>query len=103
MVLEFTKTYKINLIVLGNQTKSEHFFKVLSKLDIKIVLIDEKNSTLEAKDLYFEIYPPKGIKKLFPKGLLYPPRDFDDITAIVLARRYFCLYLNTSDFSVLDS
>lgn len=88
-VSEFTKKYPIDLIILGNQTKSSHFLDVLSTLDYPIELIDEKDSTLNAKDLYFELYPPKGFKRLIPKGLLYPPRDFDDVTAIVLARRYF--------------
>ena len=88
-VFEFTKSYNIDLIVLGNQTKSEHFFKVLSELGIEILLIDEKNSTLDAKDLFFELYPPKGLKKWIPRGLLYPQRDFDDVTAIILAQRYF--------------
>jgi RNase H-fold protein (predicted Holliday junction resolvase) len=88
-VSEFTKKYDIDLIVLGNQTKSSHFLEVLSSIDVPTELIDEKGSTLRAKDLYFELYPPRGLKKLIPKGLLYPPRDFDDVTAIVLANRYF--------------
>ncbi|MCO4783157.1 MAG: resolvase [Candidatus Cloacimonetes bacterium] len=88
-VSEFTKKYEIDHIVLGNQTKSSHFLKVLSPIEIPIHLIDEKGSTLEAKDLYFELYPPSGIKKLIPRGLLYPPRDFDDVTAIILAQRFF--------------
>lgn len=88
-VSEFTKKYSIDLIVLGNQTKSSHFVDVLSTLDVSVELIDETGSTLKAKDLYFDLYPPRGMKRLIPRGLLYPPRDFDDVTAIVLAKRYY--------------
>ncbi|TAG61687.1 MAG: resolvase, partial [Oscillatoriales cyanobacterium] len=55
----------------------------------KIVQVDERFSSLEAKDRYWEMYPPTGLSRLIPQGMRTPPRPVDDIVAIVLIERYF--------------
>ena len=56
--------------------------------DIEIAVVDEKNSTLEARDRYWTMYPPRGLQRLIPRGMRIPPRPVDDIVAILLLERY---------------
>ncbi len=84
--------FSINLLVMGNQTTSKQWKKRLENellVSIPIVLIDERNSTLEARDRYWEMYPPQGLMRLLPQGMRNPPRPIDDIVAILLIERYF--------------
>ena len=52
------------------------------------MMVDERYSTLEARDRYWLMYPPKGLNLLIPKGLRTLPRPIDDIVAILLIERY---------------
>ncbi|ACB49814.1 putative resolvase, RNase H-like fold [Crocosphaera subtropica ATCC 51142] len=84
--------FSINFLVMGNQTTSKQWKKQLESellVSVPIVLIDERNSTLEARDRYWEMYPPQGLMRLLPKGMRNPPRPIDDIVAILLIERYF--------------
>jgi hypothetical protein len=51
-------------------------------------MVDETNTSLLARDRYWEIYPPKGFKKLIPQGMRLPPRPIDDIVAILLIEKF---------------
>ncbi len=84
--------FSITLLVMGNQTTSKQWKKRLENEllgSIPIILIDERNSTLEARDRYWEMYPPQGLMRLLPQGMRNPPRPIDDIVAILLIERYF--------------
>jgi hypothetical protein len=52
------------------------------------MLVDERYTSLEARDRYWQMFPPKGITKLLPQGMRTPPRPIDDIVAILLIERY---------------
>jgi len=65
------------------QTQLEQAFSTLA-----IALVDERNSTLEARDRYWQLYPPQGLQRLVPLGMRVPPRPVDDIVAILLVERY---------------
>lgn len=86
LVTQFT----VELVVMGNLTTAKSWQEQLqsSLKTINIVLVDEKNSTLEARDRYWQMYPPQGLQKLLPQGLRLPPRPIDDIVAILLIERY---------------
>ena len=84
--------FSVNLLVLGNQTTSKQWKKRLQNellTTISLVMIDERNSTLEARDRYWQMYPPQGLTRLIPQGMRNPPRPIDDIVAILLIERYF--------------
>ncbi|WP_414622628.1 pre-16S rRNA-processing nuclease YqgF [Calothrix sp. CCY 0018] len=85
------KKYPISLLVMGNQTTSKRWKQQIEeKLSptVNIILVDERYSSLEARDRYWQMYPPKGLTKLLPKGMRTPPRPIDDIVAILLIERY---------------
>ncbi|MBD2137129.1 pre-16S rRNA-processing nuclease YqgF [Anabaena sp. FACHB-1237] len=96
---KWCEKFGVDLLVMGDQTTSKKWRKKLDQelnKAMKIVLVDERNSTLEARDRYWQMYPPQGIKKLIPQGMRQPPRPIDDIVAILLIERYLKLKLQVS-------
>ena len=83
--------YKINKIILGNGTNYKNIEERLKNhfSILKIILIEEKFSTLEARKKYFEAHPPQGISKLIPLSLRVPTCHYDDFVAVILAEKYF--------------
>ncbi len=79
-------------IVVGDRTGSREFIIQLKKgipsVEERIFLVDEHLSSLEARSLYWQSNPPKGLKKLIPVSLQVPPVPIDDYVAIILAQRY---------------
>ncbi|MBD2594152.1 pre-16S rRNA-processing nuclease YqgF [Nostoc spongiaeforme FACHB-130] len=83
--------YPVSLLVMGNQTTAKQWKQKLQQellQTLNIMLVDERYSTLEARDRYWQMYPPQGLTKLLPKGMRQPPRPIDDIVAILLIERY---------------
>lgn len=83
--------FPVSLLVMGNQTTAKRWKQQLQQellQSLNIVLVDERYSTLEARDRYWQMYPPQGLTKLLPKGMRQPPRPIDDIVAILLIERY---------------
>jgi len=87
---EFLGQQEVSICVMGNGTTAADMKIALQKLlpSIEIVLIDEANSTEEARALYWQLNPPKGLRKLFPLGMQVPPVNLDGLAAVVLVRRY---------------
>lgn len=85
------QNYPISMMVMGNQTTAKQWKSDLEQnLDepLKIVMVDERYSTLEARDRFWQMFPPQGLTKLIPQGIRTPPRPIDDIVAILLIERY---------------
>jgi len=82
--------YSIAQIVMGNQTTAKQWQADLAAQfpELPIALVDERNSSLEARDRYWQLYPPRGLMRLLPPGLRLPPRPVDDIVAMLLIERY---------------
>lgn len=83
--------YKIDEIILGNGTNYKNIEKRLKNHfpKLKIILIEEEFSTLEARKKYFEAHLPRGIFRLIPLSLRVPPCHYDDFVAVILAEKYF--------------
>lgn len=91
--------HNIELVVMGNGTTSKEWsqkIKANSNEKISIVTVNEQNSTLEARDRYWIMYPPQGLQRIIPAGLRVPPRPVDDIVAILLIERYLNVRKNFS-------
>lgn len=87
--LEDLKTYDfpdgIKLVV-GDGTSSKKIVDIVGRLEP--ILINEKNTSLIARDLYFKANPAKGLMRLIPTGLRSPPELIDDYAAYAIALRY---------------
>jgi RNase H-fold protein (predicted Holliday junction resolvase) len=83
--------YPISLLVMGDQTSSKEWRQQITAGladPLRIMPVDERYSTLEARDRYWQMYPPQGLAKLIPQGIRTLPRPIDDIVAILLIERY---------------
>lgn len=89
-VQELQTQFPISLVVMGDQTTAKIWKQRIAELPnpLRVVLVDERYSSLEARDRYWQMYPPKGFYRLIPQGMRTPPRSLDDIVAILLIERY---------------
>ena len=62
--------------------------RLLEGLGLPIHLVDEYETSREARGLYFAEHPPRGWRRLVPLGLQLPERPIDDYAAILIARRF---------------
>ena len=84
------QTYEIQSLILGDQTGSKKWrSRIIEALpNLQIIIIDERFSSQQARDRYWDLYPAQGLQKLVPLGMRTPPRPIDDIVAIILVERY---------------
>ncbi len=82
--------YNVSRIIMGDQTTAKQWQQQLAHAfgDLPITLVDERYSSLEARDRYWQMYPPNFLTRLIPQGMRQPPRPIDDIVAIILIERY---------------
>lgn len=88
---QLCQQFSIATLVMGDQTTAKKWKQELERelsASLPIVLVDERYSSLEARDRYWQMYPPTGLQRLIPQGMREPPRPIDDIVAILLIERY---------------
>lgn len=91
---DWLRRYEIEQIIIGDSTTSKAMRATLSTLlrtvasNIKVIVVREKNSTLEARELYWRENPPHGWRRVLPLSLQEPPEPVDDFAAIILAQRF---------------
>jgi RNase H-fold protein (predicted Holliday junction resolvase) len=71
--------------LLGTGTGSRTLQATLTELDLPLELVSESHTTLQARSLYFADRPPRGWRRLIPRGLLTPPVPIDDYAACAIA------------------
>ena len=89
-IVEFLKNSCPVHIVLGNGTNSRNIGESVKRVlpDVMVAVVEEAHSTEEARSLYWQENPPKGLKKLIPLGMLVPPVPLDAYAAVILVRRF---------------
>ncbi len=86
---EICQQLPITTVVMGDGTTTKEWQqKIRSIISVPIVLVDERHSTLEARDRYWQIFPPLGFLRFVPQSLRPIDRPIDDIVAIILLERY---------------
>jgi RNase H-fold protein (predicted Holliday junction resolvase) len=82
--------YPVSFMVIGDQTTSKQWQAQISTQfpTLRIITVDERFSSEEARKRYWQNYPPKGLSRLIPLGMRQPPRAIDDIVAVILIERY---------------
>jgi RNase H-fold protein (predicted Holliday junction resolvase) len=75
-------------IAVGTGTNARTLGDELAALGIPVIYVDERETTLKARSLYFADHPPKGWRRLIPLGMQVPPRPIDDYAAVLIARRF---------------
>lgn len=80
--------HQVVAIALGSGTNANGLLGELSALGVPVALVDERETTLRARALYFADHPPQGWRRLLPISMQVPPRPIDDYAAALIARRY---------------
>lgn len=82
--------YMIDTAAIGNGTTSRDVQTKLKKENplLKLNIVNEYRTTDEAKKRYWQENPPKGIKRLIPRGMLVPPVPVDDFAAVIIGEKY---------------
>ena len=82
---------RLRVIIIGDGTTSREFLSWVenrvSFYGCDIISVDERNTTLEARSLYWKIHRPGLMSRLIPEGLRVPKRVLDDLAAWAVALR----------------
>lgn len=80
----------VTAICIGHATASDAIVKLCAARwpSIPLRVIDETNTTLEARRLYYLDHPPRGIWRFIPRGLLVPDEPLDAYAALLIVARF---------------
>lgn len=86
----FVGAEQLSGAVIGDGTNSSTVASLVKKLftGLPVYMVNEAHSTEEARQLYWEANPPRGLKRLLPRGLLVPDEPLDAYAAVVQVRRF---------------
>lgn len=89
-IRELAEGLPFDLVLIGDRTGSKSAEQSVAQAmpDAQIVLVPEHLTSLRARERYFRDHPPRGWRRLLPKGLRVPPVPHDDYVALVLAEDY---------------
>ena len=87
VIHDWHRTFRLNGIVVGDGTTSRRWLQELSNL-APVHEVVERGSTLQARQRYWELWPPRGWRRLVPIGLQTPPSELDSLAALVLVERH---------------
>lgn len=87
---ELLVQFPISTLVLGNQTTFKYWQAQLQGrfVHLRIVPVDERHSSEQARGRYWQFHPPRGLARLLPASLRMPPEPYDDVVALILVERY---------------
>ncbi len=86
---EWLERYAPQQLLLGSGTGSQVLLARLQEQfpTLHWELVEERDTTLQARQLYFYFHPPRGWRRLLPTGLRVPPEPYDDYVALLLILR----------------
>jgi RNase H-fold protein (predicted Holliday junction resolvase) len=91
----------LSLVVLGDGTGSSPWQARLAELGVTVTRLDERGTTLAARQRYWQLHPPRSWRRCLPSGLRLPPRDIDDVVAQLLLERHLGRLLQRTNPAVL--
>lgn len=88
-VRQATSVEPFSLVIVGSGTTSKQVVHELREAipSMGILVVDEKNTSLQARERYWEHNPRRGLRKLVPSTMQLPPEPVDDFVALILAER----------------
>jgi RNase H-fold protein (predicted Holliday junction resolvase) len=77
------------MAIVGSGTNSRAVIDALRAAHpaIGILVVDERDTTMQARERYWEHNPRRGWRRLLPSTLQTPPEPVDDFVALILAER----------------
>jgi RNase H-fold protein (predicted Holliday junction resolvase) len=95
-VERFARAYSPAVVIVGGGTGSKAARTAIETMSspTKVETVDEKFTSLDAKERFFKENPPRGLKRLIPTTLQVPNVPYDDYVAVLLAERYIAEHNN---------
>jgi RNase H-fold protein (predicted Holliday junction resolvase) len=87
-IVSLVALYGVRAIALGGGTHTSQVAAMLAGLGLPVGIVNERETTLLARSRYFAANPPRGWRRLIPRGMLLPPRPIDDYAALLIAERF---------------
>jgi RNase H-fold protein (predicted Holliday junction resolvase) len=87
-IVSLVATYRVRAIALGGGTHTSEVAAMVAGLGLPVGVVNERETTLLARSRYFAANPPRGWRRLVPRGMLLPPRPIDDYAALLIAERF---------------
>ena len=87
-VEKLNSTENISKVIIGNGTTSRQNIEKLKFLKKELIVVEEKNTTFRAKKRYFELFPMRGLKNLFPKEIFIINKNLDAVSALIILEDY---------------
>ena len=90
VVTDWASAHHPTFLVVGGGTALGSVRSALmdEDLDLPLKIFPEARTTERAKVRYFEENPPRGWRRLVPRGLLSPPVPVDDYAAVLIAEGF---------------
>jgi len=78
-----------SLLIVGSGTQSREIVNGLREHmpAVAVLVVDEQNTTMQARERYWLHNPRRGWRRLLPATLQVPPEPVDDFVALILAER----------------
>lgn len=78
-----------DLIVVGDGTNSKNVQAIVRDAlpGQAILILDERDTTIRARERYWEHTPRRGWRRFLPSSMQVPPVPIDDFVAVILAER----------------
>jgi RNase H-fold protein (predicted Holliday junction resolvase) len=84
-----SEVHPYSMIIVGSGTTSKDLVHTIRERhpSIGILMVDEKETSLQARERYWEHNQRRGWRRLVPASLQVPPEPVDDFVAFILAER----------------
>lgn len=78
-----------SMIIVGSGTRSRAVVERIRQANpsMGILVVDEKETTLQARERYWEHHKRRGWRRFLPSTMQVPPEPVDDFVALILAER----------------
>lgn len=93
-VLRLVERYQPLAVVLGGGTGGGSLMRALRQRSpgLTIDVVDEAHTSEMARARWLVEHPPRGWRRLVPRGLLTPDTPYDDLVAVILAERWWATH-----------
>jgi RNase H-fold protein (predicted Holliday junction resolvase) len=78
-----------DIVIVGSGTSSDKAVRLIREkcVGVAILVVDEKDTTLQARERYWINNKRHGWRRFLPATLQVPPEPVDDFAALILAER----------------
>ena len=89
LIIGIAERRNLNMAAVGNGTNSKEIQEIVREAlpALSVLIVDERDTTLRARERYWESTPRRGWRRLLPSSMQVPPVPVDDFVGVILAER----------------